>query len=87
MPQVTVYIRNDDLPKWKAIEKKTEFIHDALNPIVPKGNSQTDTSKMVIKNSKDVHRALDAPKAPKVRETPDLNSEFISKSYSARKKK
>lgn len=30
MPQVTVYIRNEDLPKWKALEKKAEFLHDAL---------------------------------------------------------
>jgi hypothetical protein len=31
MPQVTVYIRERDLEKWKAIEKKSEFIHKALN--------------------------------------------------------
>ena len=31
MPQVTVYIRNEDLDKWKAVEKKTEFMHEALN--------------------------------------------------------
>lgn len=30
MPQVTVYIREDDLDKWKAVEKKSEFIHNAL---------------------------------------------------------
>lgn len=30
MPQVTVYIREDDLPIWKAIDKKSEFIHQAL---------------------------------------------------------
>ena len=32
MPKVTVYVRNEDLDKWKAVEKKTEFIHNALNP-------------------------------------------------------
>lgn len=30
MPQVTVYIRDEDLPKWKAIERKSEFVHNAL---------------------------------------------------------
>lgn len=30
MPQVTVYIRKADMPKWKAIPKKTEFISKAL---------------------------------------------------------
>jgi hypothetical protein len=31
MPQVTVYVRDEDLPKWKALEKKSAFIHKALN--------------------------------------------------------
>lgn len=31
MPQVTVYIRKDDLDKWRALEKKSEFIHNALD--------------------------------------------------------
>lgn len=30
MPQITVYIRDKDLDKWKAIEKKSEFMHQAL---------------------------------------------------------
>jgi hypothetical protein len=34
MPQVTVYIRNEDIEKWRAIEQKAEFIHDALNSVV-----------------------------------------------------
>lgn len=33
MPQVTVYVRKDDLPKWEALKKKSEFIHNALNPV------------------------------------------------------
>lgn len=31
MPQVTVYVREEDLEKWKSIPKKAEFIHNALN--------------------------------------------------------
>lgn len=30
MPQVTVYIREEDLLKWKSIEKKSEFMHLVL---------------------------------------------------------
>jgi hypothetical protein len=30
MPQVTVYIREEDLSIWKAIGKKAEFIHNSL---------------------------------------------------------
>jgi len=33
MPQVTVYIRKEDFEKWKAIHKKSEFIHKALKTI------------------------------------------------------
>lgn len=31
MPQVTVYIREEDLDKWKAVDKKSAFISEALN--------------------------------------------------------
>jgi|ERR1035437_815802 hypothetical protein len=31
MPQVTVYIRKEDLDKWEALEKKSEHIHKLLN--------------------------------------------------------
>ncbi len=32
MPDAKIYIRTEDLDKWNAIEKKSEFIHNALNP-------------------------------------------------------
>lgn len=35
MPQVTVYVREDDLDRWKAIEKKSEWLHNALNAEIP----------------------------------------------------
>ena len=31
MPQKTVFVRDGDLDKWNSIEKKSEFIHQALN--------------------------------------------------------
>lgn len=33
MPQQTVYIRQDDLERWKQLPNKAEFIHNALNGI------------------------------------------------------
>lgn len=30
MPQVTVYIREDDIDAWRGVVKKSEFIHNAL---------------------------------------------------------
>lgn len=32
MPTVSVYIKNEDWEKWSALEKPSEFIHNALNP-------------------------------------------------------
>jgi hypothetical protein len=31
MPQVTVYIREEDINAWRSVEKKSEFIHNALS--------------------------------------------------------
>jgi len=33
MPQVTFYLRKEDLDKWKSLSKKAEFIHNALNNV------------------------------------------------------
>lgn len=33
MPQVTVYVRAEDYEAWKAVEKKSELIHDALKSV------------------------------------------------------
>jgi hypothetical protein len=30
MPKVTVYIRNEDMDLWKAIQKKSDFLHTML---------------------------------------------------------
>jgi hypothetical protein len=38
MPQVTVYVRQEDMAAWRAIEKKSEFISQALNPPPPKSH-------------------------------------------------
>lgn len=38
MPQQTVYIRNGDMDKWKALENKAAFISEHLN-----GKKQSDT--------------------------------------------
>ena len=33
MPQVTFYLRKEDLDKWKELKHKAEFIHNALNNV------------------------------------------------------
>lgn len=32
MPRKNIYIRNEDADRWEAIENKSEFIHNALQP-------------------------------------------------------
>lgn len=34
MPQVTVYVREEDIEKWRAIEHKSQFLHDAIHGTV-----------------------------------------------------
>ena len=50
MPQVTVYIRQEDLEKWKALQGKSEFLHNALNTL-PQKNASGPTAKMTISSS------------------------------------
>jgi hypothetical protein len=33
MPTLSVFIRKDDVDKWKALENKSEFLHNSLNHI------------------------------------------------------
>lgn len=35
MPRKNVWIRDDDLPTWKAIENKSQWIHEALRGTDP----------------------------------------------------
>lgn len=39
MPQVTVYIREEDMNLWRGISKKSEFIHSALNGLSSNGRT------------------------------------------------
>ena len=54
MPQVTVYIREDDLDKWKALDKKSEFLSNALNEtgsltgLAQKGSPELEDIKETI---------------------------------------
>lgn len=32
MPTVSVFIRKEDLPAWKALENKSQWLHEKLNP-------------------------------------------------------
>lgn len=43
MPQVTVYIRKDDMAAWSSVEKKAEFIHGALHGALQVKKTQTPT--------------------------------------------
>lgn len=65
MPQVTVYIREDDIDLWRAVEKKSEFIHNALGeqPIKMAYDPVTQTVagkpiKDVLEPKKDAFDAL-----------------------------
>jgi uncharacterized protein YbbC (DUF1343 family) len=69
MPQVTVYIRAEDLKQWKSIEMKAQFIHQALEfykkKVVPamevldkQGYDQV-LKKPVIKTKEDAKKVVE----------------------------
>lgn len=55
MPRTTVYIRNDDLEKWKLIENKAELISQAINrsiiqPVIKK-SGEIKTRQTIVPSS------------------------------------
>jgi len=48
MPDVKVYIRTEDLDKWKAIDKKAQWLHEKLSdsPYIPADTSVGQTGKL-----------------------------------------
>lgn len=40
MPDVKVYVRTEDLDKWNAIEKKSQWLSVCLNTVNPKGTAE-----------------------------------------------
>lgn len=69
MPTLSVFFRKDDVEKWKAIEHKSEFIHNALHwkqdsaILRTPGQAEKfleDTSAKVIKTKEDAQEAAEA---------------------------
>lgn len=55
MPQVTVYVRKEDLEKWKALDHKAAWLHEQLNNKVPVRElvqkEPTERAKAVVKEA------------------------------------
>ena len=45
MPRTTVYIRNEDWAKWKAVGNKSELISQSLNGVVGKAEKVIEPQK------------------------------------------
>ena len=71
MPQVTVYVREEDLPKWKALEKKSEFIHQALNKTYGDAVSEVQAAKKVLIKNLEKNPDYDVANEPFVPRPPD----------------
>lgn len=65
MPQVTVYIRKEDLDKWRALDNKTETIHRLLNSQLTK-NIIYDVHGRELKNTTSPDLFLDMSKGTSV---------------------
>lgn len=64
MPRANIFIRKDDLDKWKTLENKSQFIHNALNTIESK----------VIKTPQDAQKAVTKLKKPPITYSRPINS-------------
>lgn len=99
MPQKTVFIRDEDLLKWNLTEKKSQWLHDALNSekgitrsikqSVEKAKEELVEDNLktlgIIKTPEQAKKIVDGHLTKAV---DNIGKEFIgpiSKSYSARK--
>jgi hypothetical protein len=74
MPQVTVYIRKEDLDKWKALENKAAFISQHLNnkpTIIKNPESRGSTKKEPWGLEPELQAILDKPDGVRVGPIPD----------------
>lgn len=68
MPNVTTYIRKDDMELWLACPNKAELIHNALHPVqLPEGNPY---SRLTVSEHKKYSKAAEEllPKRQYIRE-------------------
>jgi len=82
MPHANIWIREDDWELWTAIEKKSEFISEALNQIPDnnKVNNQINNkvNNKVNQNIKTIDNAID-----KVKKVATTNEIKLCKHHSA----
>ncbi len=50
MPTISLYIREEDYEKWRAIGNPSEFIHNALNKTYGEVLKEKDFAKKVLRN-------------------------------------
>ena len=75
MPQVTVYIREADIEAWRAIDKKSQFMHDVLSDFTEPIKMAYDPTTQTVagKPIKDVLQTT--PPEPTYEKVPPLVAE------------
>ena len=59
MPTVSIYIKNEDWAAWRALDKPSEFIHQALNQVAAKKSVMPRLQDPVVLDpAKEPHAAL-----------------------------
>lgn len=84
MPTISIYVKNEDYSKYLSIEKKSEWLHEALN----KHTNNPPQVKQVPKVTQSPYTPTHDPyQIIKTKEDAERIVEPLTKSYSARKKK
>ena len=98
MPKVTLYIRKEDYEKWKNLNKKTEFIHNALTTVKDLSSvGQHQLNQFAQKNNLPKLDVVEKTYESKIINTPEAAkkissgygeySGYIPKEFSARRRK
>jgi hypothetical protein len=67
MPQVTVYIREEDMGAWRAVEKKSEFMHQVLSKVLSKaiqGVSPISDKQPTVVSPTNIKPTIKKPEVP-----------------------
>ena len=77
MPQITVYIREEDIEKWRGIQKKSRFMSVALNTLSEKGMDFLEEQHQMYDTPTPIKReVIESP--PLIR---NLADEYTPKQY------
>lgn len=79
MPTISIFIRKDDLPKWQALENKSEWLHSKLNSTHKVGDRLNSSPPMMITKIEDVPPSPEKTTNPIIKTKEDVVARLEAK--------